>query len=252
MKHDRFQVYDFEKDEWVEPALIHAVWSSKELPAPSTKPDVGKWHGKPGRLTFRDWLRILLQPRFESRTSAIIALSCLMTIVFGAALVNAFVFGLGFCGMIGLLAYLVIIGLRPEISPASDKDLCLLEDPTDIDLCLVEITIWRREQPVGKDRGLVWFGEGRLLFSGRRTSFAVGGEDVLPLSQWPKTIRKFGFDDYLPLRADLGSAGILFEVVPLGHTSHAHADRFTERLRAFRQRPPQSRGTRQWPPFERD
>ena len=130
----------------------------------------------------------------------------------------------------------------------TSNDLMLYENPDDLDLCLVEASFLKNGRTTGRDRGVVWFSEGRLLFCGHRTSFALGGEDVLPPARRTKTERERG--DLLTLRGLPFRANIVFRPVMARGESPARAHRFLERLYAFQMRPPVSRGPRQWPPFE--
>ncbi len=228
MKRDELY-YDFDRDAWIETPGIHAHWSDRDLLPPTHPPAPGKWLRPPRR--FRMFL--LLWP-----------LMLLTQVLMLLALVwKAFVLVPVAAAVMGIFQL-----LNAYRSPPSAVDRRLLENPDDLDVCLVEVTINRNGRTVGVDRGAAWFGEGRLLFSGHATSFAIGGEDVLPRSQWHRL--QENRTHILPLR-DAGSrTALVFEPLHLRSVPDERQQRFLERLHAFRKRPPQSRGPRQWPPFK--
>ncbi len=86
------------------------------------------------------------------------------------------------------------------------------------------------------------------MFNGSATSFAVGGEDVQPRRLWGHSSN---IDRLLaiPLRCP-DEVYLRFLLLNAATLPIDHQERFVERLGAFRSRPPQSRGPRQWPPFE--
>jgi hypothetical protein len=235
--------YDFDRDEWVAHRLIQARWIERELPPPVVAPTQGLWHSSP------------IRPRITRRTlwtAAPVAL--LLLYEFGVFIASAgtdtSAFGLTvFWAIICFAIYgLSKVVPKPMRIPATDEDCRLLEDPTDQDTCLVQVTIFRAGQKVGEDRGVAWFDGGRLLFNGRSTSFAVGGEDVLPRRLWahqPNLDRILA----VPLRCS-GQTYLHFALLNANGLPADHQERFVERFGAFRCRPPQSRGPRQWPPFE--
>ena len=143
-----------------------------------------------------------------------------------------------------LLMGLAFVG-RSNRSWATERDVGLLEHPEDPDVCLVEARILREGVLVGKDRGAVWFEGGRLLFSGHRTSFAIGGEDVLPFAQRSIDLPLGA----LPLRIGEGRAHVEFRTLRHASDDERHASRFAHRLLAFRSFTPPARGERQWPPL---
>ena len=133
---------------------------------------------------------------------------------------------------------------------ATSADRMLLENPDDLDVCLVGIAILCDGVEVGKDRGVAWFEDGKLLYNGHRTSFAIGGEDILP-HEWPHG--PFAVPQELPdlvilLRTPGSRTSV--EFTPIPNISTPQEMRFLKRLYEFRRRPPRSRGPRQWPPFE--
>ena len=133
-----------------------------------------------------------------------------------------------------------------------EADRMLVENPDDLDVCLVRLTVMSRGRFVGRDKGVVWFADGMLLYNGHRTSFVLGGEDVLPKEQWPVVRLQHSIveidDTVVPLRVPKGSASI--ELIPLGSFGSPAEMRFLKRLYEFRLHPSESHGPRQWPPLE--
>lgn len=231
--------YDFEQDIWVSHRLIQARWIDRELPEPDTAPTQGKWHGKPGKA---------LDHHHVTNAMACLAVlgGWLFAYSFYNGLLGPLYFSLGILfGIVPLTFYAVS---RPSRLRATARDRRLIEDPWDLDTCLVEVAIYRPQALVGIDRGVAWFDSGRLLFNGSLTSFAIGGEDVQPRRFWARS-PDFSGVLALPLRM---SGGASLEFRPLRGTRMPtdHEERFIDRLNAFRMRPPESRGPRQWPPFE--
>lgn len=236
-------MYDFERDEWVAYRLIHARWVSRELPPPFEEPQKGRWYGKPDtgrrRLKWSTASVIASIPAFYGFGWFVMSDGKdLGQIAFGTLFV-------GLSVVVNRLSRLVPAGSTAIASP---EDLLLLEDPEDRDTCLVEITIFKEGREIGRDRGVAWFDSGRLMFNGHRTSFAIGGEDVLPRRLW---VRQPNIDRTLavPFRYSHG-AYVRFQLLTGPIITVDHQERFVERLGAFRSRPPQSRGPRQWPLFE--
>lgn len=223
-------VFDFETNAWVLPDAFNtrAVGREVALPERETAPAPGRW----------------IKPPDAERASAwsILAAWSGIGLVVAAIVTHSFLaptLGLPLVAFFGALqAIRREGGTRP-----TREDLRLLESPDDPDVCLVALTIAHDGGTVGRDRGVAWFEGGRLLYSGHRTSFALGGEDVVPQA---------GFEGYgLALRVPRGTAGI--RLVPLDRRDAAgerQAMRFGKALTAFRRRPPSSRGPRQWPPLE--
>lgn len=222
--------YDFERDAWIEEPGIHTKWNEQDLPAPAVPPKDGAWLKPPPRF-YVEKLRVPL-------VVATLALSYL-------ALRFAWFYLV--CAVAALQCLFILASTyRPRLSKADRR---LIEDPDDLDVCLVDVKIMSNRRIIGVDRGIVWFGEGRLLFSGHRTSFALGGEDILPRSRRTKSMQ--ARTNVLPLRAGHGKAVLIFDLILPRAGPGEREIRFVERLYAFRQRPLASRGPRQWPPFER-
>lgn len=225
-------VFDFETNAWVLPDAFNVRAQGHEivLAAPDTEPAPGRWNrpalSRPAPsplVALTVWLGIALM------IAAMAARSFLPTVPGTMFLLFAFIFRTLQLGQAG---------------NATAEDLRLLEDPDDPDICLVAIIIWRRGDGAGQDRGVAWFEGGRLLYSGHRTSFALGGEDVLP--DWSHG------EHTLVLRVPPhGSATVTLRPLPRGSVASGKQEmRFLKSLHAFRRRPPPSRGPRQWPPFE--
>ncbi len=139
---------------------------------------------------------------------------------------------------------------------ARPSDRALLEDPGDAEVFVVVVRVSRDALPNREDadRGAAWLAEGKLFFSGHRTSFVLGGEDVLPNREWPAAydaLRREGVA--IPLRTT--PRPYVLEVMGLPRRSAAEKARyarFDDELRRFRNHPQASDGRgRQWPPFER-
>ena len=103
-------------------------------------------------------------------------------IVTGPSLHNAWIMAAGFSFFKVACAWAYI--LEESSRAPGTRGEYLLEDPDDRNVCLVAVTIVRNRLTVGRDRGAAWFEGGALHFSGERTSFIVGGENVLPQSRW--------------------------------------------------------------------
>lgn len=240
--------YDFLTDAWVEDPLVMVRRGETEPPAPTSEPAPGKWHGKETPL-----------PRPPSwhlpKTSRYLAAAALMLLLCLAFVAIPFVGSGLLCPF--MVADVLLLGLglsqlfsRRLAQPAAEpRDLRLLEHPDDPDVCLVQITIVRNDEVVGHDRGAAWFEDGRLLFSGHRTSFALGGEDLVPRSE--RGPRRREGQSVLPLRVDSGGASIEFVVLGYGERRASHGYRFLTRFGEFLFFAPPSRGPRQWPPLER-
>ena len=231
--------YDFERDVWVADAFVESTWRERELPSPVESPSPGAWHRAEPSSPWRSWGTRLGRLPTMSRRGLVGAFGLFFLSAFvSAPLLMAVGFVLLLCGMSFSL---------PNGLWASERDLTLLEDPRDQDVCLVEVTIFNGSATVGIDRGVAWFDGGRLLYSGHRTSFAIGGEDVLPRSAWSNEVSTTPL--VLPLRTRWEGPVLRFAVLNYGNPEDRHETRFLERFHAFRTRPPQSRGQRQWPPF---
>jgi hypothetical protein len=237
--------YDFDTDQWVAQRLIKARWIDRELPPPVEPPKPGHWIRKPARHHLREKF---YGPIGLTAVASFAALVYALTVNFSWLIsISAAVLWIG-------VPFALYMATRPVYLAASANDLRLLEDPEDRDTCLVEVAIFRDGECVGADRGVAWFENGRLLFNGARTSFAIGGEDVLPRREWAARGGNATIDAAMavPLRLpryEAAQAMVVFQPLRAPNLPIDHEERFVERLGAFRARPPQSRGPRQWPPL---
>ena len=240
MRPSERPAFDFDANLWTDAEALHARAGGKvrELPAPTVLPEPGRWTApRPKRRGER------LQGPFLIAGTVILAAT---TVLYPLALLPV--------ALLILVPLLATQANDPLVGPITDTDLRLVENPDDLDILLVALTVVRNGKALGADRGVVWFDEGRLLFNGHRTSFAIGGEDILPPSRWRElpldTVRHGLPDGYVPLRVEAGTATIRFVALRTGNGISAAEMRFLKRLYEFRLRPPVSTGPRQWPPFE--
>ena len=233
-KTDRL-VFDFETNAWVHPDAFNARAKGHEiaLDAPDTTPAEGRWN----------------KPRLAKKPTPVSAvfLVWLSTALVVASIVLNSLLPVVLAVLAAILAAVLNESAAGTDLRIGDADQRLLEDPDDPDVCLVLLTIRRDGRRVGTDKGAVWFADGLLLYSGHRTSFAIGGEDVLPRANW--SAASLG-DHVVPLRLERGSATLELRPLVYGNGGGPQEMRFLKRLYAFRNRPPRSRGPRQWPPLE--
>lgn len=127
---------------------------------------------------------------------------------------------------------------------ASTWDNRLIESPEDSEVCLVQVSIMQGESRIGRDRGLVWFSEGRLHFVGHASSFVLGGQDIVPTTE-----RQCG-PSVLFLRHPTEAVHLLLQ--PLKSRDAVDEMRracFVYRFEAFRRQGWPANGRRQWPPL---
>lgn len=141
-------------------------------------------------------------------------------------------------------------------STATKRDLALIEDEDDKEICLVRVTIRTSGHSVGVDRGVVWFSDQRLFFSGHRTSFVLGGQDLIPRLEWsnlklPGGLKELS-DSMVALRHPDGPLFVSFLPLnmPNGKPEIVSEMRFRKRLAEFRKNTPFAHALRQWPPGE--
>jgi hypothetical protein len=151
---------------------------------------------------------------------------------------------------------LIVFGpkIKDLVTRPRMDDLRLMENPDDPDVCLVDVDIVVDHESVGRDRGVVWFEGGRLLFTGHRTSFALGGEDVVPDERWRRLIwdQRHMPQDLIPLEYPGRIVYVAFTLARRGEGVLMRQEmNFVGRLDEFRRRPPSSTGPRQLPPLER-
>lgn len=228
--------FDFGTNAWVGDEFL--TRRTVELPAPAVPPRAGRWTA----------------PAWETKR---------VDLAFGAMLAFVVVWlGLWITGTIDLTAALWIgaVGLivyrnRPTASAlaAQKDDLALLEVADDPEVCLVELEIVYDDAPVGTDRGVAWFEDGAMFFHGRRTSFAIGGQDVLPRSYYSEYGRERASalpDDAVPLRALRPRTYVrLTPLLQRGELAKAQTQRLLAGRVEFRERPRLADVPRQWPPF---
>ncbi|RYG40241.1 hypothetical protein EON79_22945 [bacterium] len=229
--------FDFERNAWTDrPSTLEV---HDEAPRP---PSPGRWFfsAKP-------------RPRTYPWSLAASALA-------SAVMLAAFVAGHGVLVFLAgaLCILLCACAYRIDRSRLRGRypDAYLLEDPEDRNVCLVEIAIVRAGREIGEDRGAAWFRGDTLYYSGFRTSFVIGGENVLPKAHWTIFHDPAGMltlpERAIPLGIDRFATYVVFRPI-------AHADRsasysqelsFVRRLMTFRNAPKGSAGPRQWPPIE--
>ena len=232
--------YDFAKDAWTEDAFVMVRRGEGERPAPDREPAPGRWFAEASPAKPRERFGI----SEDLRNLAAAALFALLVVAFLA--VPSLAPRMLAAVLLVVLALMLLAFAGRERHPeAEPRDVGLLEHPEDPDVCLVEIRIVRNGEPVGKDRGALWFEGGRLLFSGHRTSFAIGGEDVLPHSRHRPGLPSGA----LPLRIAGESAHLEFLILRYPELDRTRYERFGHRLLAFRSFTPPARGPRQWPPL---
>ena len=236
------QVFDFETNSWVLADSFNARAEGREivLDAPSTEPAAGRWT-KP-------------EPQAKPTSPLVVALACA---AIGFSVV-ALALRSGPLAALAFLCFAPVAGsvefVKKDPRRITSEDRMLLEDPDDLDACLVLLTIVRDGRMIGTDKGVVWFADGMLLYNGHRTSFAIGGEDLLPQARWSSLAfppSQIYLDDRtVPLRVARGSAFVRLQPLTAGAGTSPNEMRLLKRLYAFRRRPPVSKGPRQWPPFD--
>ena len=233
MRRKEEYVYDFATDAWVAADAFNTRAEASDVAplTPDVAPAPGKWTKLAPRGMDLPFATILL-------VWCAVGLAILSLVLLKSTLIVA----ASLCGVVAFAVY-ASRGFASLKLTAADR--MLLEDPDDLDVCLVHLTIVRRGRISGTDKGVVWFAEGKLFFNGHRTSFAIGGEDVLPPSQWPFATsgeRVEIPDHVVPLRVSEGTASVQLWPLSVGSGEM----RFLKSLYAFRRRPPRSRGPRQW------
>ncbi len=226
-------LFDFDENGWVgNPQRTADVRPVSTIPAA-----VGRWNVRPTE-----------RPLSKAATVAWIVTGLILLLVGVFSQVHVLVFAGAWAAAFPAL----FVEWKTNNRRILPTDRLLLDIPDDRDVCLVHLTIVRDGKTVGNDKGVVWFDGGLLLFNGHRTSFAIGGEDILPPAQWSHAQWSTLPDRFVPLRVDKGKAGI--ELVPLvdGKSSASPAEmRFLKSLYGFLRHPMPSQGPRQLPPLER-
>ena len=111
----------------------------------------------------------------------------------------------------------------------------------------VEIHLLVEGKQMGRDRGVLWFGDGLMGFSGHAFSFVLAAIDIAP--QWEKLMRKNTKKSYPQDAIVLRDAprDAYFVVTPLaGRTKD-----YRKRLYEFKKANAVPAGERHWPPLHR-
>jgi len=105
-----------------------------------------------------------------------------------------------------------------------------------------EIAVFARQRSLGMDRGVVWFSDGLMGFSGSSFSFVLSAKDIAP--QWVGVKRDSRYPTNSIVLKDAPVPGHLV-VTPLG----ANNNLYRERLYRFSQAAESPTGERIWPPL---
>ena len=122
-----------------------------------------------------------------------------------------------FCGVVGitgaLLAFVLLFARRDDRQKDGYNAL-RMEFPSDCGM-LVSLIVRQGDAPTGEDVGLLWFEEGRLYFSGRRTSFGLVSGQARTVSGVREGVRGIRNAVDLTLRRDTaaGTMALSFEPV---------------------------------------
>jgi len=151
-------------------------------------------------------------------------------------------------GAIVLLALAIGIGamVRSRLRDRLGKTDATLLDGAFGEQFPAEITIVAGKKPLGSDRGVIWFADGLIGFSGRSASFVLAARDVAV----PWTARAAN----TPVGpAPIGSLVLVdapvpayVAISPLGD----HTKALRERLRLFENETAAPDAERHWPPLE--
>ncbi len=106
----------------------------------------------------------------------------------------------------------------------------------------VEVVVRYAGKPRGADRGVVWFENGLLGFTGERTSFLLAYEDLQPPRRWTLTEIDRAF---LPLRLRPGNGKLEVAVRPMWGQGWG----YRRALRRFLREKAPTEEARQWPPL---
>jgi hypothetical protein len=138
---------------------------------------------------------------------------------------------------------------RPWADPI-DRDL--IEDPNDRSTFLVEMILEQNERKTPADRGVVWFADDALCYSGHATSFRVGRQDVLRMidaANW-NSINKEGKTLRYALQLRPQRENLWVVLVPIERKEWSDQGKaLAEALIAFDVRNTRSNVERQYPPF---
>ena len=126
----------------------------------------------------------------------------------------------GFPLAFALLVYVLVRSVR-EVEKLREERIRLQEEHAAVHGWIVDLAVMQGAALTGRDRGVVWFEEGRLLFLGRRTSFALAAatEGVLRPGWWRS-------EGALPLRTRTaaGAVALTFEMMPSDDLADSRRD----------------------------
>lgn len=124
------------------------------------------------------------------------------------------------------------------------RDLEFSDRPEGVEEFAVEIVVNRRGRALGADRGVIWFDQGRLGFSGENTSFLLACDDlILPR----KNVISWVDVPYQPLKLNVQGGKAEVVVRPLWGQGRGYRRSLIRFLKAAEP----SVGERQWPPLQR-
>jgi len=220
--------YDLDANAWVRRA---ADTLSADVEPGALAPAKGLWSSSPPKPN-------------GSRRIRILAVTLLALLGLAASTQTNISILLRFGLMITVVMVILLVTVVANGDHATEKDLQLLEDEDDPNVCLVEIAMESDKRLVGKDRGVVWFSDGRLFYNGHRTSFVIGGQDVLQ----GKEISGMS----IMLRHPDSEAVLKIEplTIPGKATGTPAEMRFRKRFYEFQRQPTYVNAPRQWPPLE--
>jgi hypothetical protein len=143
----------------------------------------------------------------------------------------------------GLLVCMTVLPLRELwMRRRFRRDREFSDRPPGVEEFAVEIVVKRRGKALGADRGVVWFDQGRLGFSGERTSFLLAREDlILP----EKNAISWVDVPYLPLLLNVQGGKAEVVVRPLWGQGRGYRRSLMRFLKAAEP----VAGERQWPPL---
>jgi hypothetical protein len=122
-----------------------------------------------------------------------------------------------------------------------------LMDDENRDQYAAEISVVVEGKPLGADRGVLWFSDGVMGFSGSSMAFVLAASDLLPNWISPTGKRRDKRLSKLALGLLGAPKGAYLDVVPLVR----HGDSFEKRYEEFDRTREMPQEERQWPPLER-
>jgi hypothetical protein len=193
-------------------------------------PETGRWIAKPQRAR---WGLQRLAPGGFILSNALFVL--------GVARKS---FALAWLGIVlvvaiaGWLVYAVVSELAARRTQDADRALM---DGAFGEQFSVELTIFVNGNAIGADRGVVWFADGLMGFSGTSASFVLAASDLVP--QWGKA-KGMSHDAIVLVGAPRRTHVVIAPV--FGQTRA-----YRERLAQFMKAKAIPEGERHWPPLER-